>query len=42
MLYPPDLGSEGHEVIDIDREGEQAVGLVIQSDQFPDRLFTTS
>ncbi|MEC7678361.1 MAG: ABC transporter permease [Planctomycetota bacterium] len=39
MSYPPDLGSEGHEVIDIDRESEQAVGLVIQSDQFPDRLF---
>ncbi|MGC6445984.1 MAG: ABC transporter permease subunit [Rubripirellula sp.] len=39
MLYPPDLGSEGHEVIDVDRESEQAVGLVIQSDQFPDRLF---
>lgn len=39
MLYPPDVGSEGKEVIDLDRENEQAVGLVIQRDQFPDRLF---
>ncbi len=39
MLYPPDVGSEGKEVIDPDRENEQAVGLVIQRDQFPDRLF---
>ena len=39
MLYPPDMGSEGKEVIDLDREAEQAVGLVIQRDQFPDRLF---
>ncbi len=39
MLYPPDMGSEGKEVVDLDREAEQAVGLVIQRDQFPDRLF---
>jgi ABC-type transport system involved in multi-copper enzyme maturation permease subunit len=39
MLYPPDMGSEGKEVIDLERESEQAVGLVIQPDQFPDRLF---
>jgi ABC-type transport system involved in multi-copper enzyme maturation permease subunit len=39
MLYPPDVGSEGKEVIDLEREAEQAVGLVIQPDQFPDRLF---
>lgn len=39
MLYPPDVGSEGKEVIDLQREAEQAVGLVIQPDQFPDRLF---
>lgn len=39
MLYPPDVGSEGKEVIDPDLENEQAVGLVIQRDQFPDRLF---
>ena len=39
MLYPPDMGSEGKEVVDLEREAEQAVGLVIQPDQFPDRLF---
>jgi ABC-2 family transporter protein len=35
----PDFGSEGKEVVDLEREAEQAVGLVIQPDQFPDRLF---
>ena len=39
MLYPPDFGSEGKEVVDLDQESAQAVGLVIQRDQFPDRLF---
>ncbi len=39
MLYPPDVGSEGKEVVDLEREAEEAVGLVIQPDQFPDRLF---
>ena len=39
MLYPPDFGSEGKEVIDLEKEAEEAVGLVIQPDQFPDRLF---
>ena len=39
MLYPPDFGSEGREVVDLQTEAETAVGLVIQPDQFPDRLF---
>ncbi len=39
MLYPPDVGSEGNEVVDLDLESAQAIGLVIQRDQFPDRLF---
>jgi ABC-type transport system involved in multi-copper enzyme maturation permease subunit len=39
MLYPPDVGSEGKDVIDLEQENEQAVGLVINRDQFPDRLF---
>ncbi len=39
MLYPPDMGSDGKEVVDLEREAEQAIGLVIQPDQFPDRLF---
>lgn len=39
LLHPPDVGSEGKEVIDLEQEAQQAVGLVIQSDQFPDMLF---
>lgn len=39
LLHPPDVGSEGYDVIDIERESQEAVGLVIQRDQFPDRLF---
>jgi ABC-type transport system involved in multi-copper enzyme maturation permease subunit len=38
-LHPPDVGSEGKEVVDVEEENKQAVGLVIQRDQFPDRLF---
>lgn len=39
MLYPPDMGSEGKEVVDLEQEAAEAIGLVIQRDQFPDRLF---
>jgi ABC-type transport system involved in multi-copper enzyme maturation permease subunit len=39
MLYPPDFGSEGKEVVDLETESSKAVGLVIQRDKFPDRLF---
>ncbi len=39
LLHPPDVGSEGNEVVDLEEEAHQAVGLVIQRDQFPDRLF---
>lgn len=39
LLHPPDVGSEGQEVVDLDQEAVQAVGLVIQPDQFPDKLF---
>jgi len=39
LLHPPDVGSEGQEVIDLDQEAVQAVGLVLQPDQFPDKLF---
>ena len=39
MLYPPDVGSEGKEVVDLEQEAAEAIGLVIQRDQFPDRLF---
>ncbi len=39
LLYPPDVGSEGKEVVDLEQESKQAVGLIIQRDQFPDKLF---
>ncbi len=39
LLHPPDVGSEGQEVVDLEVEAQQAVGLVIQRDQFPDKLF---
>ncbi|MFT5525199.1 MAG: ABC-type transport system involved in multi-copper enzyme maturation permease subunit [Pirellulaceae bacterium] len=39
LLHPPDVGSEGKEVVDLEEESQQAVGLVIQRDQFPDKLF---
>ena len=39
LLHPPDVGSEGKEVVDLEQEAEEAVGLVIQRDQFPDKLF---
>ncbi len=38
MLHPPDVGSEGKEVVDLEKEAEEIVGLVIQPDRFPDRL----
>ena len=37
--YPPDVGSEAQEVVDPDVEQRTAVGMVIRSEQFPDRLF---
>ncbi|MEX0712419.1 MAG: ABC transporter permease subunit [Pirellulales bacterium] len=39
LLHPPDVGSEGKEVVDEAQELREAVGLVIHRDQFPDRLF---
>lgn len=39
LLYPPDVGSEGKEVVDLEEESKNAVGMIIQRDQFPDRLF---
>ena len=39
LLHPPDVGSEGKDVVDLEVEAQQTVGLVIQPDQFPDRLF---
>lgn len=39
LLHPPDLGSEGKEVVDLESESREAVGLYIKRDEFPDRLF---
>jgi ABC-type transport system involved in multi-copper enzyme maturation permease subunit len=39
LLHPPDVGSEGKEVVDEMVEQRQAVGLIIQRDKFPDKLF---
>lgn len=39
LLHPPDVGSEGKDVVDEQIELQNAVGLVIRRDQFPDRLF---
>jgi ABC-type transport system involved in multi-copper enzyme maturation permease subunit len=39
LLYPPDLGSEGNEVVNLETEAREAVGLYIKRDEFPDRLF---
>jgi ABC-type transport system involved in multi-copper enzyme maturation permease subunit len=39
LLHPPDVGSEGKDVVDLEQEAKEAVGLVIRRDQFPDMLF---
>jgi ABC-type transport system involved in multi-copper enzyme maturation permease subunit len=40
LLKPPDLGSGGKQAIDLETEAKEAVGLYIDRDQFPDRLFS--
>jgi ABC-type transport system involved in multi-copper enzyme maturation permease subunit len=39
LMHPPDVGAEAQEVVDLEEEQRQAVGMVIRSDQFPDNLF---
>ncbi|MEW4567490.1 ABC transporter permease subunit [Tautonia sp. JC769] len=39
LLYPPDVGSEGKEVVDEEEEMKYAVGVVIDREMFPDMLF---
>ena len=39
LMKPPELGSEGKQVIDLETEAEEAVGLYINREDFPDRLF---
>lgn len=39
LLYPADFGSGGGDVVDLDNEAREAVGLYIKRDEFPDKLF---
>ncbi len=39
LLHPPDVGSEGKEVVDEEEEMKHAIGVVIDRDLFPDKLF---
>jgi ABC-type transport system involved in multi-copper enzyme maturation permease subunit len=39
LLHPPDVGSEGKDVIDEVEEMKYAIGVVIDRDLFPDKLF---
>jgi ABC-type transport system involved in multi-copper enzyme maturation permease subunit len=39
LLHPPDVGSEGKEVVDEEEEMKYAIGVVIDRDLFPDKLF---
>ncbi len=39
LMHPPDVGAEAEEVVDLEEEQREAVGMVIRHDQFPDNLF---
>jgi hypothetical protein len=39
LLRPPDVGSEGKDVVDETQEMKYAIGVVIDRDLFPDKLF---
>lgn len=39
LLHPPDTGSEGKDVVDEEEEMKYAIGVVIDRDLFPDKLF---
>ena len=39
LMHPPDVGAEASDVVDLEEEQREAVGMVIRSDQFPDSLF---
>jgi len=39
LLHPPDVGSEGKDVVDEEEEMKYAIGVVIDRDLFPDKLF---
>ena len=39
LMHPPDVGAEAEDVVDLEEEQREAVGMVLRSDQFPDSLF---
>ena len=39
LMHPPDVGAEGQDVVNLEEEQREAVGMVIRSEQWPDRLF---
>ncbi len=39
LLRPPDVGSEGKDVVDEEQEMKYAIGVVIDRELFPDKLF---
>lgn len=39
LMHPPDVGAEAQDVVDLEEEQREAVGMVIRSDQWPDRMF---
>ncbi|GAC1472195.1 MAG: ABC transporter permease [Isosphaeraceae bacterium] len=39
LLHPPDVGSEGEVVVDEAQEMRHAIGVIIDRDLFPDKLF---
>jgi hypothetical protein len=39
LLHPPDVGAGAKDVVDPDVEQKTAVGMIIRSNQFPDKLF---
>jgi ABC-type transport system involved in multi-copper enzyme maturation permease subunit len=42
LLHPPDVGADAKDVVDPDVEQKTAVGMIIRSNQFPDKLFAPS
>ena len=39
LMHPPDVGAEAQDVVDLEEEQREAVGMVIRSDQWPDLMF---
>jgi ABC-type transport system involved in multi-copper enzyme maturation permease subunit len=39
LLHPPDVGGQGKDIIDEEEEMKYAIGVVIDRDLFPDKLF---